>query len=87
MPLNLPTQAAVDRSAPLEIYLVATPIKENGTTIETLEDPVGGPYGSLPGDPAGFPKNLSPRVSARQLTARYAAVRSWFASTSDRLVR
>lgn len=77
MPLNLPTQAVVDRSVPLDVYLVVVSriLDDEGNLIETLEQPVGGPYGPMPGDPAGFPKNIDSRAAAYRLTARYAATR------------
>lgn len=77
MPLNLPTQAVVDRSVPLEIYLVVVSriLDSKGNLIETIEQPVGGPYGPLPSDPAWFPKNIDSRAAAYQLAARYAATR------------
>jgi hypothetical protein len=85
MALYLPIQAAVDRSTPLEIYLVEQPITVDGNVVEILANPVGGPYGPLPGDPAWFARRLDPRVAAGQLAARYAASRYWFGSTADRV--
>ncbi len=80
MPLNLPRQAVVDRSVALDVYLVvADTIMQDGKLIETIEQPVGGPYGSLPGDPAWFPKNIDSRAAVHQLAARYAATRRRFA--------
>lgn len=85
MALYLPIQATVDRSILLEIYLVTQSITENGNVIEILGNPVGGPYGALPGDPAWFRGNLGPRTTAYQLAARYAASRYWVGSTADRV--
>ncbi len=69
---RLPVQGVVDRSVPLDIYLVATPVPGAN---ETLEDPVGGPYGPLPGDPAWFPESVSPRLAACHILSGYAAAR------------
>lgn len=72
---RLPVQGVVDRSVPLDIYLVATPVTDDGKTVEILEDPVGGPYGALPGDPAWFPESVNPRLAACHILSGYAAAR------------
>jgi hypothetical protein len=76
MPLHLPTQATVDRSIPLDVYLVPSPVRDDqGNILEILEEPVGGPYGPLPGDGAWFPERIDSRAAAYQLAARYATIR------------
>jgi hypothetical protein len=73
---RLPVQGVVDRSALLDIYLVGTPvIDDDGKTVEILEDPVGGPYGALPGDPAWFPQSVNPRLAVCHTLSGYAAAR------------
>jgi hypothetical protein len=73
-PLKLPVQAAVDRSVPLDIYLVRQPVPPTGTAEEILEDPVGGAEAvALPGDPAWFPKSVNPQVAVCQILSGYAA--------------
>ena len=69
---RLPVQGVVDRSVPLDIYLVATPVPGAN---EILEDPVGGPYGAMPGDPAWFPEGVNPRVAVCHILSGYAAAR------------
>jgi hypothetical protein len=75
MPLKLPVQAAVDRSVPLDIYLVRQPVPPTGPPyLEYLEDPVGGAEAvALPGDPAWFPKSVNPQVAVCQILSGYAA--------------
>jgi hypothetical protein len=76
MPLRLPVQATVDRSASLDIYLVATPVTDSsGHVVEILENPVGGPYGALPGDPAWFPATMNTRLAVCHVLSGYAAAR------------
>jgi hypothetical protein len=73
-PLKLPVQAAVDRSVPLDIYLVRQPVPPTGPAEEFLEDPVGGAEAvALPGDPAWFPKSVNPQVAVCQVLSGYAA--------------
>ena len=73
---RLPVQGVVDRSVFLDIYLVATPVTDaNGKTVELLEDPVGGPYGALPGDPAWFPGSVNPRLAACNTLSACAAAK------------
>jgi hypothetical protein len=76
MQLKLPVQAAVDRSVPLAIYLVATDVFDSGGNIvEILNEPVGGSYGSLPGDPAWSAANVNPRLAVCRLLSGYASAR------------
>jgi len=73
MPLKLPVQSVVDRSIPLDIYLVAQPVTENGRTLLILKDPVGGSEAvALPGDPAWFPESVNPRVAVCHILSGYA---------------
>lgn len=76
MQSKLPIQGAVDRSIALDIYLVSQPVTDdNGNIVEILEDPVGGPYGPLPGDPPWFPESVNPRMAVCQILSGYAAAR------------
>lgn len=78
MALRLPVQATVDRSARLDIYLVpgGTPVTDSkGNVIAILKNPVGGPYGSLPGDPAWFPDTVNTRLAVCHILSGYAAAR------------
>jgi hypothetical protein len=64
MELMLPVQAAVDRSELLDVYLVSILTHDNQTGEPLIrKEPVGGPYGSLPGDPAAF----TPGPAARRI--------------------
>lgn len=77
MPLKLPVQGAVDRSSPLDIYLVAQPVTDtSGRTLEILKDPVGGSEAvGLPGDPAWFPESVNPQVAVCHILSSYAMSR------------
>ena len=60
MPLHLPVQAVVDRSAPLERApfletVIRDPAAMAPKVIEFLREPVGGPFGPDPNDPTLFP--------------------------------
>jgi hypothetical protein len=51
----LPIQATVDRPAPLQPTMVDTPVMDDqGNVLLLLRNPVGGPYGPMPADPAWF---------------------------------
>ena len=67
MTLHLPTQAVVDRSVLLEMFLVETPIRDTrGTLIQILKNTTtGGPFGPLPGDPGRVPAGASVRGTLR----------------------
>jgi hypothetical protein len=74
MPLKLPVQATVDRSIPLDVYLVPQPVPPDGPPLEIVKDPVGGrEAAALPGDPAWFPESVNPRVAVCQILSGYAA--------------
>jgi hypothetical protein len=75
MPLRLPVQGVVDRSVLLHMYLISTPVIDStGKTVEILKDPVGGPYGALPADPAWFGEGAGYRFAVCLLRSRRAAV-------------
>jgi hypothetical protein len=77
MQLKLPVQGVVDRSIPLDIYLVAQPVTDaNGNIVEILENPVGGWEAvALPGDPVWFSGSVNPRVAVCQILSGPAAAR------------
>lgn len=77
MQLKLPVLGVVDRSIPLDIYLVAEPVMNaGGDIVQILKDPVGGPEAvALPGDPAWFPESVNPRVAVCHTLSGYAAAR------------
>lgn len=73
MQLKLPDLGTVDRSVDSSLYLVPTPVTDdNGKVLEILLDPVGGPYGSLPGDPAWFGRHLSSCSAVRHILRRHS---------------
>lgn len=75
MALKLPIQATVDRATPPDIFLVATEVTDStGRVIETLKNPVGGPYGPLPADPGYFPA-VDPRLAVCHVLSGYARAR------------
>ncbi len=54
-PPAVPVQATVDRPVPLQATMVDTPvIDDQGNVLLLLRNPVGGPYGGMPSDPAWF---------------------------------
>jgi hypothetical protein len=73
--LKLPVLGVVDRSIPLDIYLVAEPVMDaNGDILQILKDPVGGSAAvALPGDPTWFPGSVNPRVAVCQILSPYSA--------------
>ncbi len=74
MQLKLPNLGAVDRSRTPRLYLVPTPVTDaDGNVVEILLNPVGGPYGALPSDPAGFPDSLNPSTAVCHILRGYAA--------------
>jgi hypothetical protein len=73
---KLPVQSVVDRRIALDIYLVPLNVTDDtGKILQILENPVGGPYGPLPSDPAWFPESVNPRLTACQLLSGYARAR------------
>jgi hypothetical protein len=73
---KMPVQGVVDRRIALDIYLVPLNVTDdNGKILVILENPVGGPYGPLPSDPAWFPESINPRQAACQVLSGYAAAR------------
>jgi hypothetical protein len=68
MQLKLPVQGVVDRAATLDIYLVPNSVTDP-------DEPKGLPFGTLPGDPAGFSERVNPRVGVCQTLSGYAAAR------------
>ena len=76
MQLNLPNLGAVDRSRSPRLFLVPTPVRDDdGKIVEILENPVGGPYGPLPSDPAWFPGSINPRTAVCHILRGPAAAR------------
>ena len=78
MPLHLPIQAVVDRAMPLSIApLIDQEVRDpqSKRVIEILRNPVGGPYGSDPGDPVWFPPQVNPRIAVCQVLSSYAVSR------------
>ena len=53
-PLSLPIQAAVDREAMLQRFVVDTPVIDptTGKVLEILRNPINGSYGPEPNDPS-----------------------------------
>ncbi len=83
MQLKLPVQGVVDRSMLLDIYLVATPVIDaTGKTVEILKNPVGGPYGALPGDPCRFRESVNPHFGVCHVLSGYAVAPCLLGSTS-----
>jgi hypothetical protein len=75
MTLKLPKQGSVDRSIPLSSHLITIAITDShGNVIEKLGTPLGGPYGSVPGDPAWFLEKVDPRLAVCQVLAPYSAM-------------
>lgn len=52
MELNLPVQSVIDRSKPLDPFMVRTPFKDIDGTMSVLEHEVGGSHEHHPGDPS-----------------------------------
>jgi hypothetical protein len=76
MPLNLPIQTVVDRSVQLSYATVDQEVRNrDGQLIQILRNPVDGPFGAEPGDPAWFPRHINPRVAVCQILSSYAAAR------------
>ena len=74
--LQLPNLGAVNRSRSPHLFLLPTPVRDaDGTIVEILENPVGGPYGPLPSDPVWFPGNLNPRTAGCHILRGPAAAR------------
>ncbi len=75
MALKLPAQGAIDRSIPLNDFLLTTVIADDsGNVLEKLVNPVGGPYGALTADPAWFPARVDPRTAVCQALSPFAAI-------------
>ena len=75
MALKLPHQGSIDRSIPLSSYMLTVAIAdETGKIIEKLSNPVGGPHGSMPGDPAWFRSNVDPRIAVCQILSARGAM-------------
>jgi hypothetical protein len=74
MPLNLPIQAVVDRSAPLQLFLVDTPVPAVHPVL-ILRNPIGGTYGPMPSDPAVSSSRVNPRLAVCQVLSAYAVPR------------
>jgi hypothetical protein len=78
MPLKLPSQGAIDRSVPLDSFMLTTVIADpSGNVLEKLVNPVGGAFGALTGDPAWWPARVDPRTAVCQVLSPYAAVQCW----------
>jgi len=80
MSLNLPTQAVVDRTAPLSFATIDKEVRPTrgpraGQVIQILQDPVDGPFGFHPSDPAWFPPHVNPRIAVCQVLSSYAVSR------------
>jgi hypothetical protein len=77
MQLNLPIQAVVDRSVPLQRFVVDTPVvdPQTGTLLAILKNPVGGVHGPDPNDPMGFSSAVNPRLAVCQILSGYAIPR------------
>jgi hypothetical protein len=76
MPLNLPVQAVVDRSAPLSYTTIDQEVRnKDGVLIQIVRNPVDGPYGREPSDPGWFPPYVNPRMAVCQILSSYAVSR------------
>lgn len=76
MALKLPNQVSIDRSVPLSSYMLTIVITDNhGDVIQKLNNPIGGPYGAVPSDPAYFPDGVNTRVAVCQVLTANAAMR------------
>jgi hypothetical protein len=75
MQLKLPNLGAVDRSRSPRLYLIPTRVTDPNGNVEILLNPVGGPYGPLPSDPAWFPDSINPRTVVCHILRGYAATR------------
>lgn len=63
MQVNLPVQAVVDRSVLLDMFMRSVYVRDkDGSVIQILKNPVGGPYGMMPGDLGWFSVSIDPRV-------------------------
>lgn len=73
---NLPVQAAVNRSDPLQpTFVDIEVITPSGTVLQILRYPEFGPYGGDPNDAAWFSDHVNPRSAICGVLAPYAAVR------------
>jgi hypothetical protein len=76
MPLHLPVQAVVDRSAPLSYATIDQEVRnDKGQLIQILRNPVDGPYGREPADPGWYPRHVDPRMAVCQILSSYAVAR------------
>jgi hypothetical protein len=77
MQVNLPIQGVVDRSAPLQHFMIDTRIVDpnTGSVLQIFRNPAGGVHGPDPNDPAGFSPLVNPLLAVCQILSADARPR------------